>query len=418
MYESDLITPKIRALAEETEAALAARFAAFDAVARDNTERVLTAFREHHISDSQFGGTSGYGYDDPGREALEKVYAQVFGAEAALVRLMFVNGTHAITAALFACLRPGDTLLAATGAPYDTLRGVIGTSGEVFGSLKMYGVDYAQVELAADGGPDFAAIAAAVREKKPACVLVQRSRGYAKRRALSPAEIGEIAAVVKEAGPDTAVVVDNCYGEFCDRTEPCHHGVDLMAGSLIKNPGGGLAPTGGYIAGRAELVERAAYRMTAPGIGGECGATLGQNRLLIQGFFLAPHTVAQALKTAALCAGMLEKLGCGTSPASDAARQDIIQMVELSSAERLVAFCQGIQKGSPVDAFVRPEPWRMPGYDCEVVMAAGAFVQGSSIELSCDGPLREPYLAYLQGGLTYEAGRFGVMAALSEMLDK
>ena len=418
MFESDLIKPKIRALAEETEAALTARFAAFDAVARENTERVLTAFREHHISDSQFGGTTGYGYDDPGREALENVYAQVFGAEAALVRLLFVNGTHAITTALFGCLRPGDTLLAATGAPYDTLQGVIGITGDAFGSLKMYGVDYAQVELGSDGGPDLAAIAAAVRENKPACVLVQRSRGYARRRALSPAEIGEITAAVKEAHRDAVVVVDNCYGEFCDRTEPCHHGADLIVGSLIKNPGGGLAPMGGYIAGRKELVERAACRLTAPGIGGECGATLGQNRLLIQGFFMAPHTVAQALKTAALCAGVLERLGMPTSPASDAVRQDIIQMVELGSAERLVAFCQGIQKGSPVDAFVRPEPWQMPGYDCEVVMAAGTFVQGSSIELSCDGPLREPYLAYLQGGLTYEAGRFGVLAALSEMLDK
>lgn len=418
MFERETIIPEIRELAERTENRLTDVFARFDRVARENTERVLAAYREHHVSDSLFGGTTGYGYDDPGREALEKIYAQVFGTESALVRLTFVNGTHAISAALFGCLRPGDTLLAVTGAPYDTLRGVIGITGDAFGSLKMYGVNYAQVNLAQDGGADLPAIAAAVEQYKPACVMVQRSRGYDDRRALSPEEIGEVVQVVKNVWPKATVLVDNCYGEFCSTREPSHFDADLMAGSLIKNPGGGLAPMGGYISGRADLVEQAASRMTTPGICGECGATLGQNRILFQGFLMAPHIVAQALKTAALCAGMLEELGYRTSPGAQEVRSDIIQMVELGSPERLVAFCGGIQKGSPVDAFVRPEPWQMPGYDAQVVMAAGTFIQGSSIELSCDGPLREPYLAYLQGGLTYEIGRYGIMTAISEMLDK
>ncbi len=418
MYNTENISPRVRRLAEETEQRLAERFAAFDRVAQANTERVLQAFREQRVSDSIFGGTTGYGYDDPGREALEKIYAQVFGAESALVRLTFVNGTHAISAALFGCLKPGDTLLAATGVPYDTLQGVIGITGDHFGSLKMYGIDYAQVELTPEGAPDLPAIAEAVRKYSPACVEVQRSRGYARRPALSPEQIGEIVKTVKSVKPDAVVVVDNCYGEFCQTIEPCHTGADLIVGSLIKNPGGGLAPMGGYIAGRTELVERAANRMTTPGIGGECGATLGQNRMLLQGFLMAPHVVAQALKTAALCAGMLESLGYASSPNSMEDRNDIIQMVELGSAERLVAFCGGIQKGSPVDAFVRPVAAPMPGYEAEVVMAAGTFIQGSSIELSCDGPLREPYIAYLQGGLTYEMGRIGVMMAISDMLEQ
>ena len=409
------IPENIEQLAAECERGLAGRFEEIDAVARENTRRVLEAFQEQRVSEPCFAGTTGYGYDDLGRETLDKVWARVFGAESALVRVNFVNGTHAIASALFAAVRPGDTLLSVMGAPYDTLRTAIGISGSAHGSLREYGVAYAQVDTL-DGGPDLDAIARAAREIRPAAALVQRSRGYDSRRALTVEEIGEIIRVIKSASPETAVVVDNCYGEFTDTAEPTMVGADLIAGSLIKNPGGGLAPSGGYIAGRADLVERAAGRLTVPGIGGECGATFGLNRQLYQGLFLAPHTTAQALKTAALCAAMLEALGYETFPASGEFRSDIIQTVVLRTGENLLKFCRGIQSGSPVDSFVTPEAWQMPGYEDEVVMAAGAFIQGSSIELSCDGPMREPYLAFLQGGLTYEAGRLGVMAAVAEML--
>lgn len=409
------IPENIEQLAAGCEARLAGRFAEIDRVARANTRRVLEAFQEQRVSEPCFAGTTGYGYDDLGRETLDKVWARVFGAESALVRVNFVNGTHAIASALFAALKPGDTLLSVMGAPYDTLRTAIGISGSAHGSLREYGVSYAQVETLS-GGPDLEAIARAAREIRPAAALVQRSRGYDSRRALTVPEIGEIIRVIKSASPETAVVVDNCYGEFTDTAEPTMVGADLIAGSLIKNPGGGLAPSGGYIAGRAELVERAACRLTVPGIGGECGATFGLNRQLYQGLFLAPHTTAQALKTAALCAAMLEALGYETFPASGEFRSDIIQTVVLRTGENLLKFCRGIQSGSPVDSFVTPEAWQMPGYEDQVVMAAGAFIQGSSIELSCDGPMREPYLAFLQGGLTYEAGRLGVMAGIAEML--
>lgn len=409
------IPENVERLAAECERGLAGRFEEIDAVARENTRRVLEAFQEQRVSEPCFAGTTGYGYDDLGRETLDKVWARVFGAESALVRVNFVNGTHAIASALFAAVRPGDTLLSVMGAPYDTLRTAIGISGSAHGSLREYGVSYAQVETLS-GGPDLEAIARAAREIRPAAALVQRSRGYDSRRALTVPEIGEIIRVIKSASPETAVVVDNCYGEFTDTAEPTMVGADLIAGSLIKNPGGGLAPSGGYIAGRADLVENAACRLTVPGIGGECGATFGLNRSLYQGLFLAPHTTAQALKTAALCAAMLERLGYETFPASGEFRSDIIQTVVLRSGENLLKFCRGIQSGSPVDSFVTPEAWQMPGYEDEVVMAAGAFIQGSSIELSCDGPMREPYMAFLQGGLTYEAGRLGVMAAVAEML--
>ena len=409
------IPENVERLAAECERGLAGRFEEIDAVARENTRRVLEAFQEQRVSEPCFAGTTGYGYDDLGRETLDKVWARVFGAESALVRVNFVNGTHAIASALFAAVRPGDTLLSVMGAPYDTLRTAIGISGSAHGSLRDYGVAYAQVDTL-DGGPDLDAIARAAREIRPAAALVQRSRGYDSRRALTVGEIGEIIRVIKSASPETSVVVDNCYGEFTDTVEPTMVGADLIAGSLIKNPGGGLAPSGGYIAGRADLVENAACRLTVPGIGGECGATFGLNRQLYQGLFLAPHTTAQALKTAALCAAMLEALGYETFPASGEFRSDIIQTVVLRSGENLLKFCRGIQSGSPVDSFVTPEAWQMPGYEDEVVMAAGAFIQGSSIELSCDGPMREPYMAFLQGGLTYEAGRLGVMAAVAEML--
>lgn len=416
MKLSDIPT-EIERLAEDCEAQLAARFAEIDRVARGNTKRVMEAFQEFRVSEACFAGTTGYGYDDLGRETLDKIWARVFGAEAALVRTGFVNGTHAIASALFSAVGPGELLMPLMGAPYDTLRTAIGITGDAYGSLAFYGVKYAEVPTK-DGGPDLAAIEREVGEKRPRAVLIQRSRGYDSRRALSAEEAGELCRLVKRVSPDTVCVVDNCYGEFTELAEPTMLGADLAAGSLIKNPGGGLAPTGGYIAGRADLVERAAYRLTVPGIGGECGCTLGTNRQLYQGLFLAPHTTAQALKTAALCAAMLEKLGFDTEPGPQEPRYDIIQTVTLKTPENLKRFCRGIQAGSPVDSYVTPEPWQMPGYEDEVIMAAGAFIQGSSIELSADGPMRAPYRAFLQGGLTYESGRLGIMNAIAEMLEK
>lgn len=401
-------------LAGSVEDRLQPVFRGFEQTAEKNTKKVLDAFRAHRVSEACFAGTTGYGYDDLGRETLEKVYAAVFGAESALVRTTFVNGTHAIACALYGALQPGDTVLAVTGAPYDTLHTAITGSGR--GSLASLGIHYAQLELAADGGPDYAGITRRVAELHPAVAFVQRSRGYAPRRALLVEEIGEIIKAVKAGSPETAVIVDNCYGEFTQECEPTALGADLIAGSLIKNPGGGLAPMGGYVAGRADLVEQAAERLTLPGIGSECGASLGVNRTLFQGFFFAPHTVSQALKTMAFAAGMLEKLGFESYPSSTEKRSDIIQTIRLKTADNLVKFCQGIQKGSPVDSFALPVPAPMPGYESPVVMAAGTFIQGASLELSCDGPVREPYLGFLQGGLTYEAGKLGVLSALSEML--
>ena len=412
------IKPEVFRMAEEAEKETHEVFRRIDAIAERNTRKVMEAFQDNRVSDSCFAGTTGYGYDDLGRETLDKIYAQVFGAEAALVRINFVNGTHALTAAMFATVKPGDTILAATGMPYDTLRSAIGISGSCYGSLKFYGIDYAQVDLRADGTPDIEGIKAAVSDKKVTAVMIQRSRGYEDRPALTVEQIGEICAAVKSVDPSAVIMVDNCYGEFTDVIEPTDVGADLIAGSLIKNPGGGIAPTGGYIAGRKELVDRAAMRLTTPGIGGECGSTLGNNRLLYQGLFMAPHTVAQALKTAVFCAAMMKRLGIGSSPAADEKRSDIIQMIRLGSEENMRRFCLGIQAGAPVDSYVTPEPWAMPGYDCPVIMAAGAFIQGSSIELSADGPVRPPYIAYMQGGLTYESGKLGIMMAVSAMLDK
>ncbi len=405
---------KLYALSRQVEEKLRDVFRGFERTAEENTRRVLDAFRENRVSEACFAGTTGYGYDDLGRETLEKVFARVFGAEAALVRTTFVNGTHAIACALYGALRPGDVMLSVTGAPYDTLQTAVTGGGR--GSLASLGVKYEQMELAADGGPDYDAIRRRVSELRPAVAYIQRSRGYAPRRALFVEEIGRVVETVKAASPDTAVVVDNCYGEFTDTREPCHVGADLMAGSLIKNPGGGVAPAGGYVAGRAELVEYAAERLSLPGIGGECGASLGVNRLLFQGFFFAPHTVSQALKTASFAAGMLSALGFESFPAAGERRSDIIQTIRLKTADNLVKFCQGIQKGSPVDSFAAPVPAPMPGYESPVVMAAGTFIQGASLELSCDGPVREPYLGFLQGGLTYESGKLGVMSALESML--
>lgn len=409
--------PQVFALAQEAENEIRPQFERIDRIAQQNTLKVMQAFQDNKVSDSCFAGTTGYGYDDVGREVLDKVYAQIFCTEAALVRIGFVNGTHALSTALFAMLKPGDTLLSATGLPYDTLRNAIGIEGDCHGSLRFYGINYAQVNLRADGSPDIEAIKKASAGKSVTAVLIQRSRGYGDRPAFSAEQIGEIARAVKEVDPSINVMVDNCYGEFTGEHEPTEYGVDLMAGSLIKNPGGGLAPTGGYVVGKAELVEKAAMRLTTPGIGGECGATLGNNRLLFQGLFMAPHIVAQALKTATFCSAMMSKIGFETSPAPNEVRSDIIQMVTLKTADNMKKFCKGIQSGAPVDSYVTPEPWQMPGYNCPVIMAAGAFIQGSSIELSADGPMKEPFIAYMQGGITYESGKLGIMMAVNEMLE-
>ncbi len=409
------IKPEVFALAEQVEAQLADKFRQIDKVAAENTQKVMAAFQDNRVSDACFAGTTGYGYDDMGREVLDKVYAQVFRTEAALVRIGFVNGTHALSAALFAMLKPGDTLLSVTGLPYDTLRNAIGIEGDCHGSLKFYGINYKQVDLK-NGAPDLDSIKAAVSDNSVAAVLIQRSRGYENRKALSAEEIGEICTVIRSVSPQVRIMVDNCYGEFTGEHEPTEYGVDLMAGSLIKNPGGGLAPTGGYIVGKKELVDNAAMRLTTPGIGGECGATMGNNRLLFQGLFMAPHIVAQAVKTAVFCSAMMKAIGFGSSPSPEDERNDIIQMVTLNDSENMKKFCRGIQAGAPVDSYVTPEPWQMPGYSVPVIMAAGAFIQGSSIELSADGPMREPYTLYVQGGITYESGKLGILMAVNEML--
>ncbi len=409
------LSDKVRALGDQAQRELVDEFSRIDTIAQENTQRVLAAFQDHRVADSYFAGTTGYGYDDLGRDKLDEIYADLFGTEAALVRIQFVNGTHAIASALFGALKAGDVLVSAVGAPYDTLLGVIGTAEKGHGSLKDYGVEYRQVELV-DDAPDLEGIARMAANPKVKAVLIQRSKGYSTRASLSVAEIGEMCAIIKRANPNAAILVDNCYGEFVETLEPTHVGADLVVGSLIKNPGGGLAPTGGYIAGRRDLVEGAAQRLTVPGIGGECGCTLGQNRLLYQGLFLAPHTVAQAVKTAVFGAKVMELLGYETEPHSSAVRHDIIQMIHMREPEALKKFCKGIQFGAPVDSYVTPEPWDMPGYDSQVIMAAGAFIQGASIELSADAPMRPPYTVYLQGGLTFESGRLGILLAVQELL--
>ena len=394
---------------------LAEQFAHIDAVSAENTRRVLEAFQDHRVAEAYFSGTTGYGYDDLGRDKQDEIYAQIFGTEAALVRIQFVNGTHAIACALFGALKAGDVLLSALGAPYDTMLGAIGVVDKGHGSLKDYGVEYRQVELL-NNKPDLEGMAAAAADPNVKVVLIQRSKGYSTRASLSVDEIGEMVRVIKAANPNAAIIVDNCYGEFVETIEPTHVGADLVVGSLIKNPGGGLAPTGGYLAGRRDLVEGAAMRLTVPGIGGECGCTLGQNRLLYQGLFMAPHTVAQAVKTAVFAARVMELLGYEAQPKSTDLRHDIIQMLHMKAPEPLKKFCKGIQMGAPVDSFVTPEPWDMPGYDSPVIMAAGSFVQGASIELSADAPMRPPYTVYLQGGLTFESGKLGILLAAQELL--
>ncbi len=409
------ISDEVRTLAKQAQETLHTQFARIDAIAEENTQKVLAAFQKHRVAESYFAGTTGYGYDDLGRDKLDSIYADIFGTEDALVRLQFVNGTHAIACALFGALKPGDVLVSAVGAPYDTLLGVIGAADKGPGSLMDYGIAYRQVELVNDG-PDPDGLARAVSDPNVRAVLIQRSKGYSTRASLSVEEIGALCRVVRAHNPHAVILVDNCYGEFVETREPTQAGSDLVVGSLIKNPGGGLAPAGGYIAGRHDLVEGAAMRLTTPGIGRECGATLSSSRSLYQGLFLAPHTTAQAVKTAVFAAKMLELLGYKTEPASDAVRHDIIQMIHFGAPEPLKRFVCGIQRGAPVDSYVTPEPWDMPGYDCPVIMAAGAFIQGASIELSCDAPMREPYTAYLQGGLTYESGKAGIMLAVEALL--
>lgn len=390
-------------------------FAHIEDVAEANTLKVLDAMRECRVSDAHFNTTTGYAYDDIGRGKLEELYAKIFGAERALVRTQFVSGTHALATVLFGILRPGDELVSLTGKPYDTMQTVIGYDNPSPGSLKEFGVLYNELPMVA-GKVDMAHIKDVITDRTK-MVEIQRSRGYSMRSPLSIEDIRAITTEVHRIKPDCICFVDNCYGEFVDYEEPTQAGADIMAGSLIKNPGGGIAPTGGYIVGRNDLVELASYRLTAPGMGDELGASLSNNRLLFQGLFLAPHVVSQAIKGAIFAAGMFAKLGYKTLPLPTEVRGDIIQAIELGSADKLIAFCGGIQKYSPVDSFAAPEPWDMPGYADKIIMAAGTFVQGASIEFSADGPLRAPYNVYLQGGLTFEHAIIGIMGAAQAVLD-
>ena len=400
--------------ASEEAAAKAKRiFEELEKTGEYNQQKVLSAFIHNAVSEADFAATTGYGYGDRGREKLDRIYAEVFGAEDAIVRHSFTCGTHTLAVALFGILRPGDTMLCVTGTPYDTIHNVIGLTGENMGSLKEFGVKYAQVDLGEDGLPDMQAIKEALAVK-PRMVYIQRSRGYSLRPSLSVECIGEIADLV-HSQCDAVVMVDNCYGEFVEKTEPTQAGADLIAGSLIKNAGGAIARTGGYIAGRADLVELCSYRATTPGLGKEVGCSLGENRNMFMGLFNAPNVVTQALKTAVFAAAMFENFGFEVTPKSDESRHDIIQAICLENAERLCEFCKGIQSGAPVDSFVVPEPWEMPGYDSKVIMAAGAFTMGASIELSADAPLREPYAVWMQGGITFPTGKTAVMLAAEKL---
>lgn len=392
------------------------QFEKIEDIAEYNQQKVISAFIKHGVSESHFVPTTGYGYGDRGRETLDKIWADVFGAEDALVRHNFTCGTHTLATALFGVLRPGDKMLCVTGTPYDTIHNVIGIKGSEMGSLKDFGVAYDEIPLK-DGRLNYDAIEAAVDESVT-MVYIQRSRGYELRPSLVISEIEKLVKIAKAKNPNVIVMVDNCYGEFVEKLEPTNVGADLIAGSLIKNAGGGIATTGGYIAGRHDLVEKCAYRLTTPGLGKEVGATLGMNRELYMGLFYAPHTVGEALKSAVYIAALFGGFGYKTTPAYDAERGDIVQSLGLENPESLVAFCQGIQSGSPIDSFVSPEPWDMPGYESQVVMAAGAFTMGSSIELSADAPIREPYYAWIQGGLTFHSAKLCAMLAAQKMLER
>ena len=393
-------------------------FMEIDKISMHNQHKVLAAFINNKVSEADLGISTGYGYGDRGRDNLEKVFAECVGAEDSLIRHNFVSGTHTLAVMLFGVLRPGDKMLSLTGRPYDTLIGVLGIDGKSEGSLADYNIGYNQVELDENGEPDIEAIKAQLKQNHYKVAYIQRSRGYSLRPSLTVEKIGELCRAVKEVSPDSLILVDNCYGEFVEKSEPLAVGADLIAGSLIKNPGGGIAPTGGYIAGRRDLVELCGYRLTAPGVGREVGASLGHNRELYMGLFAAPHTVGEALKSAVYAAALFNLLGYEATPAFDAKRADIIESVLLRTPEALIAFCQGMQKGAPIDSFVVPEAWDMPGYDDKVIMAAGAFTLGASIELSADAPLREPFAAWLQGGLNFASAEAGILLAAQSMLDK
>lgn len=410
------INDKVIALSDRVEAQIADKFKEINDVASFNQMKVLHAMQKNRVSDGHFNWHTGYGYDDPGRECLEKVFSDVFHTEDALVRPIIVNGTHALTLCLTGILRPGDEMLSISGKPYDTLEQVIGISGDSDQSLKVYGIHYNDIDLNDDGSFKKEDILKSIH-KKTKMVYIQRSAGYSWRPAIRIEDIEDIIKEVKAIKSDVVVMVDNCYGEFLDYKEPTDVGADIMAGSLIKNPGGGLALTGGYIVGKTDLVEKVAARLTSPGIGKECGLTFGQTRSMFQGFFMAPNVVAGAIKGAIFTSKLYEALGCDVCPKPDAYRSDIIQAVKLGSPEKVIKFCEGIQAAAPVDSYVTPTPWAMPGYTSEVIMAAGAFVQGSSIELSADAPIREPYIVYFQGGLTYDHSKFGALKSLSAMVD-
>ncbi|MGN0153746.1 MAG: aminotransferase class I/II-fold pyridoxal phosphate-dependent enzyme [Lachnospiraceae bacterium] len=415
-YQTMGISKEVYMLCQEIEESLKERFENIDKVTECNQLKVLHAMQKHHLAEAHFAPTTGYGYNDIGRETLEKVYADIFGTQAALVRPQITCGTHALSLALSANLRPGDELISPVGKPYDTMEEIIGIRPSK-GSLAEYGVSYKQVELLADGTFDYEAIKQAI-STKTRMVTIQRSKGYLTRPTFSVAQIGELIAFIKDINPNIICMVDNCYGEFVELTEPSNVGADMVVGSLIKNPGGGLAPIGGYICGTEECVENAYYRLTAPGLGGEVGATLGVNKDFFQGLFMAPQVVGGALKGAVFAANLYERLGFTCTPNATESRHDIIQAVTFHDPDKVVAFCEGIQYAAPVDSHVTPTPWAMPGYDCDVIMAAGAFISGASIELSADAPMHEPYTVYFQGGLSYDHAKFGIMKSLARLEEK
>ena len=408
---------KLHPLVRKVEQQIAEVHKEFDEMIENNQFRVLKSYQKHRVSDSHFIPSTGYGYDDIGRDTLELVYADVFGGEAGLVRPQIISGTHAISIALFGVLRPGDELLYITGKPYDTLEEIVGIRGNGVGSLKEFGISYDSVALTDEGAINWDEVAEKIKPNTK-MIGIQRSKGYATRPSFTVAEIGQMISFVKEIKPDLVVFVDNCYGEFVEEQEPCHVGADLMAGSLIKNPGGGLAKTGGYIVGKKQWVEACSYRMTSPGIGAEAGASLYSLQEMYQGFFLAPHVVGQALKGAVFTAAMLEQLGMNSSPKWNAKRTDLIQSVQFDDRDKMVSFCQAIQFASPINSYVTPHPSYMPGYEDDVIMAAGTFIQGASIELTADGPLRPPYVAYVQGGLTYAHVKMAICLAIDHLIEK
>ncbi|WP_209122297.1 methionine gamma-lyase family protein [Alkalihalobacillus sp. BA299] len=417
MYEQFSFGQHLQSIVEQTEQKLKNRFDEIEQITETNQLRVLQAFQKFQVADFHFTPSTGYGYDDTGRDTLEAIYADVFGAEAGLVRPQIISGTHAIATALFGVLRPGDELIYMTGKPYDTLEEVVGIRGDGNGSLKDFQVSYNAIPLSESGAVDFLAVEQAITEKTKV-IGIQRSKGYDNRPSFTIEQIEEMIRFVKEIKKDVIVFVDNCYGEFVELKEPCHVGADLMAGSLIKNPGGGIVKTGGYLVGKKELIELASYRLAAPGIGAEGGASLYSLLEMYQGFFLAPHTVAQALKGAHFTAAFLENLGMNTAPAWDEKRTDLIQSVQFNNRDKMVAFCQAIQQASPINSHVVPQPSPMPGYEDDVIMAAGTFIQGASIELTADGPLRAPYVAFVQGGLTYSHVKIAVIQAVNHLLEK